>query len=343
MRHELILAEAKEVTFKEIDSGKDPYPRIIEIHPTDVCNQACKYCFHSGNGFGESRDPTRYLNAQQLNRFVGDISDLGIKELSISGGGEPFLSEDIRVLLAEAKSKDINIRIVTNGNFIPEGILSDIVSCTEIRFSIDTVDPETYASIRNVKPSLLNVTLNNIKRVVLEKRERKTNIQIGATFIINPQNQEQISDFASLLLGKIGIDKVIYKYDIYGRYVPHGDQTRIKKSLLLIKKHWGDGVDVRNSLGDFVSGSPCVVPYFKSVVNPYGDVYSCCLGSQPGEINGFFLGNVTQDLKDENNNSFAQVWKKSKSIRDEMLKGVRCVDCNFTDREINESYVSFHK
>lgn len=343
MRHEVILAADIETTFRGIENGKDPYPRVIEIHPTDVCNQGCEYCFHSGNGFGESRDPSRYLNTQQLGRLVDEVSDLGITEISISGGGEPFLSKDMKILLTEAKVRKINSRIVTNGNFIPEDLLPYITDCSEIRFSMDTVDAETYARIRNVKSNLLRITLINIQRVVSAKQERKSDVEIGATFIVNSRNQEQIADFASVLLGELGIDKIIYKYDVYGRYVPNGDHLRISEQLKLTKEQWGERVNVRNPLGDFVSGLPCVVPYFKSVVNPYGDVYSCCLGSQPGEMNGFFLGNISRGLSNEGENSFAKVWKNSKSIRDEMLKSVKCVDCNFTDRAINESYRSYHK
>lgn len=104
MRHERILERGMDSTFEEIASGADPYPRIIEIHPTDVCNQGCNYCFHGGNGFGESRDPSKYLSAQQLEQLIRNMSDLHINELSISGGGEPFLSKDMEVLLVTAKA-----------------------------------------------------------------------------------------------------------------------------------------------------------------------------------------------------------------------------------------------
>ena len=336
MRHEQILQVDIENTFKEIDGGNDPYPRIIEIHPTDVCNQGCDYCFHGGKGFGDSRDPSKYLKGEQITRFIEEMTQLGIHELSISGGGEPFLSKDMGTLLSVANINNINTRIVTNGNFIPDNMLSSIADCSEIRLSMDTVDPKTYSEIRNVKPTLLAATIENIKKIVLIKKNKQTNLQIGATFIVNSQNQEQIVDFASMLLEEIGIDKVIYKYDVYGKYVPNGDQNLIRESLQQVINRWGPNVDVRKPLDGFVSGLPCVVPYFKSVVNPYGDVYSCCLGSQPGEVNGFYLGSINQD-------AFADVWKNSKPVRNQMLKGVKCIDCNFTDREINESYKSFHK
>jgi hypothetical protein len=208
---------------------------------------------------------------------------------------------------------------------------------------MDTIKPETYAAIRHVNPLLLNKTLENIKSVVDARNTRGTDLQIGATFIVNSHNQDQIQDFASVLIGQIGIDKIIYKYDIYGQYVPHGDISVVIDSLKQAKQLWGMKIDVRNILDEFIPGPPCIVPYFKSVVNPYGDVYSCCLGAQPGEVNGYFLGNISESLTQHGKNGFAMVWKNSKLVRDEMLKGVKCVDCNFTDREINRAYLSFHK
>lgn len=339
MRQESILLTREEIMFNEVKRGNDPYPVSVEVHPTDICNQACDYCFHGGMGFGNDRDPSKYLSTKQIKNLIGSISELGIKEYSISGGGEPFLSRNIKTFITEAQCKHLHTRIVTNGNFIPVDLLPGIVNCTEIRFSMDTVNPDTYSHIRNVNPSLLEMTLINLGAIVKEKKEQDTNILIGASFITNSYNQEEIIQFADVLLGKIGIDKVIYKHDMYGKYIPDSRKGGVEESLSIVKSNWGDAVEIRTQLEVFNTSLPCIIPYFKVAINPYGDLFSCCLGAQPKETNGYFLGNLANDLNRSNTNAFENVWKGSWKTRQTMLEGIKCKDCNYTDRLINQSYV----
>ncbi len=338
MKQEAILLSQTEAVFGEVIKGYDPYPISVEVHPTDICNQGCNYCFHGGKGFGKDRDTSRYLSENQIRNLIANLAELKIREYSISGGGEPFLSRNIRTFIKEAQLRNLNTRIVTNGNFIPNDLLSDIVNCVEIRFSMDTVNPDTYSLIRNVDPSLLGTTLVNIRGVVEEKKRQNTNLLVGASFITNPHNQGEIVQFADTLLGEVGVDKVIFKHDIYGKYIPDTQRDGVEKSLSLVKAYWGDAVEIRTQLDRFKIGRPCVIPYFKSAINPYGDLYSCCLGAQPREVNGYLMGNMAVDLNDDSANAFENVWRNSKSIRRAMLREVKCVDCNYTDRQINDRF-----
>ena len=341
VKQEAILLNQAELVFGEVIKGYDPYPVSIEVQPTDICNQRCNYCFHGGIGFGKDRDTSRYLSESQIKNLIANLAELRIREYSISGGGEPFLSRNISTFITEARLRNLNIRIVTNGNFIPNDLLADIVNCVEIRFSLDTVNPETYSIIRNVDPLLLSSTLVNIRSVVEEKKRQSADILIGASFITNPHNQGEIIQFADVLLGKIGVDKVIFKRDIYGRYIPDSQRDGVERSLSIVKSNWGEAVEIRTQLDKFKTGLPCVIPHFKSAINPYGDLYSCCLGAQPNEINGYHMGNLADDLNNDDINAFDVAWKNSSSIRQQMLREVKCTDCNFTDRQINGYFSQF--
>jgi len=112
----------------------------------------------------------------------------------------------------------------------------------------------------------------------------------------------------------------------------------VDSQLKTAKLQHGDKVEIRPELPDFQTGLPCIVPYFKSAINPYGELYSCCLGAQPKEVNGYKLGNVADNIRKGKTNPLETVWKESRDIRLSMLKKVACTSCNFTDRNINLQY-----
>jgi radical SAM protein with 4Fe4S-binding SPASM domain len=45
--------------------------------------------------------------------------------------------------------------------------------------------------------------------------------------------------------------------------------------------------------------------YFKIALDPYGQVYSCCLASQPNETNGYLFSNIK-------NEKLSDIWEKEK-------------------------------
>lgn len=340
MKHETeLLAKTNEI-FQKVDQKLDPYPSCIEIYPTDICNQRCSYCFHGGEGFGKERDINKFMQLEDYAVLFKEMADLNINTLSIAGGGEPFMFRDIVGIIDQAIVNNLGVRIVTNGNFISPEAIDKILQCEEIRFSIDTPNPETYSKIRRVPKMLHQRTLDNIARLVQAKKQRGGNVNIGSTCIIGPDNATQLTQFADLMLDQLGIDKVVFKHDIYGEFAAdESSRVEIDSQLKAIKTKHADKVETRPELPDFQTGSPCVVPYFKSAINPYGELYSCCLGAQPRETNGYKLGNIADNIREGKTNPFATVWRQSKGTRLSMLKQVACVSCNFTDRDINLRFV----
>lgn len=339
MRHEAELFSRTSEIFQKVDQKLDPYPSCIEIYPTDICNQRCLYCFHGGEGFGKERDIKKFMQVEDYAVLFKEMTNLNINTLSIAGGGEPFMFKGIVDVIDQAIANNLRVRIVTNGNFISSEAIDKILQCEEIRFSVDTPDPETYSKMRKVSPRLHQRTLDNITKLVEQKKQRGGNVDIGSTCIIGPDNAAQLIQFADLMLGQLGIDKVVFKHDIYGEFAAdESSRAEINSQLNVARERYGDKVEIRSELPDFKTGFPCVVPHFKSAINPYGELYSCCLGAQPKEINGYKLENIADSIRKGKTNPLEIVWKESRGTRLSMLKQVACTSCNFTDRNINLQY-----
>lgn len=332
MDHENRQFERVESVISSIVDGKDLAPYCIEVHPTDFCNQACSYCFHGGEGEDASRRNEQLTLGEYVQLFQ-EAEELGVSEISISGGGEPFLDPNISEILDWLSTSPLRTRIVTNGNFIPHTALSGVLAADEIRFSVDAVNPETYNTQRGMKGgNLLNRTISNIQMLVNERAKTDSILNIGATFLLTDINMDEIEDFAELMLNELGIEKVIYKYDIYSINVP-STRDQLETRLTRLKELFGEKVEYRNGVDKQQIVGPCAVPFFKVAFNPYGELASCCLGSQPGEENGVQLGSLKEY------NDLEGLWQASSTIRQNLLlgEGANCKDCNKTDQAINIS------
>lgn len=325
MKHERVQLNEIPNLVKALERGGDPYPTCIEIHPTDICNHRCDYCFHGGEGFDSSRFK-EILSEEKYSLLFKEMKKLGINSLSISGGGEPFADKRTPNILRHAHNAGLETRIVTNGNLLSQEAKEELMNSREIRFSVDSINPTTYIEIRHVSGNLLSHTLQNINNLITMKKENDSLLNIGTTFLINNKNYKEVLGFCRYMLDA-GLDSVIVKHDIYGvQNIPSQELQSIKKLILEMNN---PRIEIREALNLKVKGMKCYMPHFKVSLNPYGEVFSCCLGSQPTERNGYLLGNLHK-------NSFQEIWEASKPIRVKMKsEGVVCSDCNHTDYIIN--------
>lgn len=331
MIHEAEQLERVEPTVEAVLGGEDQAPYCVEIHPTDFCNQRCGYCFHGGVGEDSSRR-TEQLTIGEYVELFQDAEAMGVQEISISGGGEPFLSPSISGVLDWLSDSPLRTRIVTNGNYIPKDAIGGVLAADEIRFSIDATTAETYNQQRGMRSgNLLGRTLANMRTLVEERAAKASSLQIGATFLLSEVNLAEIEDFARLMLDEIGIDTVVYKYDIYNAMIPDGDRDKLISRLDALMSTYGPRVECREGVDDNNITGPCAMSYFKVALNPYGALASCCLGSQPGETNGVQLGSL-REL-----GGLANLWASSETSRRNLLlgEGASCDSCNSTDQKIN--------
>lgn len=343
MKHETLLGGRMAETFQKVDRGEDPMPICVEIHPTDFCNQGCLYCFGAGQGREgiETKQRGKYMSLGDYSSVFQEMAFKNIRDLSISGGGEPFLSTDIDGIYSSALDNGLRVRTVTNGNTLNQSSLELVLLTQEIRFSIDTPNPMTYSKLRRVAPRLHAKTLDNITRLVQARNSGGFSLEIGATCVIGEENAGELEELADLMIGQIGVDHVIYKSDIYGNIKPNSEEAvLVDQQLARVKEKYASKIDYRPDPGGFESGKPCVVPYFKAVLNPYGEFYSCCLGAQPGERNGYKFGDVKAEVRNGNTDALATVWERTAGVRRKMIEKVGCTNCNVTDRKINNVYVS---
>jgi MoaA/NifB/PqqE/SkfB family radical SAM enzyme len=312
---------------KDEIKSSDPFPCIIEIHPSRICNNSCKYCFHHDVLPKHSRIIP--LNLENYKKLFEEMKTVGISNLSISGGGEPTMYKQLPDLINQAHKNSLNVRIVTNGISVNKELFDKIELIDEIRISLDAIKSSTYSKIRNIPENFFYKAMGNLKKIIYLRESKKLHLKVGVTFLLNEINYEEAINFCNEMLS-LNVDSIIIKDDVYNKIkVPDSIKDLISTT---IGKMSDNKIEFRESKNYPISRTKCFMPYFKVAVDTFGIVHSCCLAAQPDSKEGFILGNIRKD-------SLAEIWKNSHEKRFlARTHGVNCNFCNFTDLNLNNLF-----
>ncbi len=173
------------------------FPKRIALFPGVSCMFYCGFCGRNQ----KAKYPLNILDdSQSMFEKLFDESP-EYTSYSISGGLEPLTNPKLGDMISYAKSKNINIPIITNGYSLTERYLDNnpgIWQADSLRISLYGVDEESYNFITRVKKSFNQVKKNSI--YFLNKRNNQNkNLKFGFNFIIIPENLNQLLEIPKLV------------------------------------------------------------------------------------------------------------------------------------------------
>jgi len=115
----------------------------LRVSVTNDCNLSCFYCHSEGCSSGN-----RQMTAEEIGKAIELAAEFGTRKVKLTGG-EPLLRDDIiEVLRAIPKPPIEEVSMATNGTQLA-GLAQDLkeAGLDRVNISLDTLDPETYASI----------------------------------------------------------------------------------------------------------------------------------------------------------------------------------------------------
>jgi len=170
----------------------DCFPVYVEIGLTDKCNHRCIYCaldWLTQDGLKIEKDI--------MLRTLEDMAGNGVKSVMFAGEGEPLLHGNISDFVKHAKDSGLAVAITTNGVlFDREKAEECLPYLSWIRFSVDTGDPEVYASVHRTKQADLERVVLNIKNTSEIKKKKGLNVDIGVQALLIPQTIDHITTLA---------------------------------------------------------------------------------------------------------------------------------------------------
>lgn len=160
-------------------SGILSAPLKVFYDITYQCNLRCKHCFTRSGSKNKNE-----LTLEEKMNLIDDLSELGVKKISIAGG-EPLICNDFIPFVRKCTDKGIKVSFTTNATLITKDIIIELskLDIDNITISLDGHDPESIEIIRgkNTYDKILK-GLDNLhkyykKNYAIKTTMMKTNIK----------------------------------------------------------------------------------------------------------------------------------------------------------------------
>ena len=205
--------------------GEDPFPINMEISPVLYCNQACKFCVSAYNHLGNpsmtkeekekalkhldtigeiSNHPERKkgLDGKYVKKFLKEAKELGLKSITMSGGGESSMWLDFADVVKFAHDIGLEVAMMTNGAWRTKDT-EVIGNCMRwIRVSLDSFNEKIYREEKNT--NLFPKVIQNIRNVL------KYPVKVGLNCNVGDYNKDDILDFA-FKSKELGVNYIQYR------------------------------------------------------------------------------------------------------------------------------------
>ena len=190
------------------DSGRITPPLHVRIKPTNVCNQSCWFCAYGAENlvsFNKDSGKNRsFIPVEKMAEIVNDVISMGVKAVTFSGGGEPFVHPSFFETITALADSEVRFGSLTNGTRL-KGEIADIFSRhgTWVRVSIDGWDDESYSQFRSVRVGEHTKVMKNME----EFKKLGGSCSLAISLIIDAPNAPHIYEFLRRLKD-IGADSV---------------------------------------------------------------------------------------------------------------------------------------
>jgi len=242
---------------EKIRNGELIPPKLIQAHPEAWCSHDCFFCayrnscwqHHGMEFFGEwasEEDRIPKQTGKPKGKLIPGVSDWpkeialslpkqmeeeGVKACEITGSGEPLLYPYIKEFIDKLVKHNIEIALVTNGQFLTKDILDRLNNVRWIRFSIDAATAKTHAKVHGVSEKVFPIVIKNLEQTIERNFD---DCLIGVSYIITKYNIDEIYE-AALKYKEMGVDNIRFSF----QYEPTGtagltneEKERARKLLL---------------------------------------------------------------------------------------------------------------
>lgn len=339
-----IFAHAQ--ALEDIGAGKRVAPIYVRIKPTNYCNHRCYYCSYADSELGlrDSVGHQDQISWGKMQEVISDLSAMGVKAVTFSGGGEPlvypYIVEAMRMVL-DAK---IDLSIITNGQLLNGERAEVLAGAKWVRISFDSADAQTYAETRGVSLDAFSEVCDNIRHFAAIKN---AGCELGVNFVINHKNARQAYQMAELVKG-LGVNHIKYTArvtrDLFAYHEPFREEA-VRQIHSAADSLEGDGFRVINKYeSDFDSAlvfqrcyEKCYVSRIFTVIAADSRVYFC-------HDKAYVSDGVVGDLKGR---SFQELWFSEEVRKRYEAFDARkecCHHCVYDDRnELLNTYFSLDK
>ena len=305
--------------------GENIYPIEIEISPSGACNHRCTFCAVDYIGY----EPA-FLDKDIILRVISRMSKKGLKSIICSGEGEPLLNKNMSDIANGIKVCGVDVAMSTNGVlFTKEKAEECLEAFTWVRYSIASMEEESYHKIQRGKAGDLDRVKTNLADAVKVKKYRKLKTTLGVQCLLLPDNMFQLSEMAKELR-EIGVDYLTVKP--YSQHLHSENSFQIDYQAMLemeqeIKSYTTETFTVHfranamKKMHHEKCYQQCYGLPFMTHIDAKGNVWPCVAHIGTKE---FCYGNIYEQ-------TFEEIWEGTR--RQEVIKKLNGLDLNKVCRE----------
>lgn len=142
-------------------------PLHVRIKPTNACNQRCRYCSYLNEDMqiGRHMEKRDRIPWGKMKEVIDDCVAMGVKAVTLSGGGEPLFYSHITETLRRLSESPLSFAMLSNGSLL-KGEPAELMArhATWLRISIDGWDNPSYSRYRGVKEGMFDTVMDSISK-----------------------------------------------------------------------------------------------------------------------------------------------------------------------------------
>ena len=286
------------------------------------CNQKCIHCInpvsHNERNSKDYQRKSSELTTIEAIKLLDDLAELGVFELTLSGG-EATLRPDFIEILRHARKKGFCVAILTNGRTISDSLATEIAALWP-----NLVAVSVYSAINNKHDNMTSISGSYENAIKTLQLFAQKGIQIKVSSL---QTRDTIDGFLFVkdLGRKLG---ALTEFDVSvfpklnGDATPQNYEIDSHDVLVLMAATPGSPIEVKGTSDELKSGlarfdnseNPiCRAGWLSISLNPSGEVTPCLLFPK-------YVGSVRT-------NTINEIWKQN----------VLCGDWAFPENKSNTS------
>lgn len=317
-------------------TGEITAPIYIRLKMTNLCNQKCFWCQYSSHlsDLHQICDRTSQIPSEKILSLIHEFSDMGIKAVLFSGGGEPLIHPIAHEAFDLCYELGLKYALITNGQNLSPVMAQHLKHASWVRLSVDYWDGESLNRFRGVSPSIFDRIMANWKNFINVKDD---SCDAEINFITTHENYQHIEEVCGLFKS-LGSHNArfcpMYNSDFVNYHAPIKDE--VYRRLDNARKLYQDDSFHIYSSYDNISLIPLHRPYNKCYfcqINPViaaDQILYTCHDQAYSEIGR--LGSVE-------NTTFKKLWfsEETKRLLNETNFQQLCdgIQCSSEGRNIN--------
>jgi MoaA/NifB/PqqE/SkfB family radical SAM enzyme/glycosyltransferase involved in cell wall biosynthesis len=189
-------------------------PIQISITPTNFCNLKCHSCWQRDEAYqSNTHNKPAEIPEQKLCQIVREASELGVRCVELTGGGEPLARKSVTMqLIKEIKNRSMIGWMTSNGTLFTPDIVQLMIEMEwdKLTISLDGPDAKTNDFLRPPAGSFEKVINTLVLFNEYKKSLNKNYPEITFNVVVSKYNIDKLSEMI-FLAGKYAVKGVTFE------------------------------------------------------------------------------------------------------------------------------------